>query len=262
MCEIVGCRSLGRPSGRILSLRNMIKALLFDVFGTVLDWRSSVIDELTAFGNTHRIELDWADVADRWRAGFREHQRRIAHAEARFMRMDEVHRRVLDSMFADLGVAGVPEADLEALNRAWHRLRPWPDAVAGLLRLKERHIVAALSNGNLALLVDVSKHAGLPWDCVFSSALFSSYKPDPAVYWGAAKMLEIAPHEAMMVAAHAYDVDAAREIGLQTAYVFRADEHGPGRGEDPGDTSRFDLAVGDFLELADTLGSRASDSST
>ncbi|MDH3637476.1 MAG: haloacid dehalogenase type II [Gammaproteobacteria bacterium] len=229
------------------------KALLFDVFGTVLDWRTSIVEELAAFGNTHSIELDCEAVADRWRVGFRDHQRKIAQDAAPFMRMDDVHRRVLDRLFAGLGVAGVPEANLQELNQAWHRLRPWPDAVAGLTRLKERYTVAALSNGNLSMLVGVSKYAGLPWDCVFSTAMFSAYKPDPAVYWGAAKMLEAPPHEAMMVAAHAYDVDAAREIGLQTAYVFRADEFGPGQGEDPGDTSRFDFAVGDLLELADAL---------
>ncbi len=231
----------------------MIKALLFDVFGTVLDWRSSVIDELAAFGTAHGLELDWPELADRWRTGFRKHQRKICDSGARFMRMDEVHRRVLDEMLADLGIADISEPDVAGLNRAWHRLRPWPDAVHGLERLRQRRIVAALSNANLAMLVNASKHAGLPWDCVFSTALFSSYKPDPAVYWGAIKMLEIDPQEAMMVAAHAYDLDAACEIGLRTAYVFRPDEFGPGRGEDPGDTSRFDLTVRDFLELAGAL---------
>ncbi len=231
-----------------------VRALFFDVFGTVLDWRSSVIEELAAFGVKRNLQFDWEDVADRWRAGFRDMQRKITHDAAPFMHMDAVHREVLDRILAGLDVSGVPEDELQHLNCAWHRLRPWPDAVAGLERLKRRYVIAALSNGNLALLIDVAKHAALPWDYLFSTALFSSYKPDPAVYRGAAQMLEIHPSKTMMVAAHAYDVDAARDLGLKTAYVFRPDEFGPGHGEDPGDTTRFDLVVGDFNELADALG--------
>lgn len=228
-------------------------AILFDVFGTVLDWRSSVSDELAAFGDRHGIVTDWGAFTDHWRAGFREHQRQIAQDTAAWMSMDEIHRTVLDQLLKELNAIDVPEADIDELNRAWHRLRPWPDAIEGLTRLKRSYIIGALSNGNLSMLVDLSKHAGLPWDCVLSAALFASYKPDPAVYRGAVTMLGLRPQAVMMVAAHAYDVDAARDLDLQTAYVFRRDEFGPGRGEDPGDTSRFDIVAHDFLELAEAL---------
>lgn len=238
-----------------MALNQTVRAVLFDVFGTVVDWRNSVIYELTAFGNRHQIVSDWADFADRWRAGFRTLQKQIAHGRAQWMSMDEIHRTVLDQLLGGLKVSGLNNEDIAQLNCAWHRLRPWPDSVMGITRLKSNYIVAPLSNGNLSMLVAIAKHAGLPWDCVLSTAMFSSYKPDPKVYLGAAELLRLAPHEVMLVAAHAYDCDGARAAGLKTAYVFRPAEFGPGRGEDPGDTSRFELVTTDFLELAEMLRS-------
>lgn len=231
-----------------------LRVVLFDLFGTVLDWRGSIIDELVNFGLKHRCNTNWGEFADQWRAGFRALQSRIANGKTPWMTMDEIHRSVLVQMLEELGVPRLSDEEVTDLNCAWHRLRPWPDAVDGIVRLKRQYMVSPLSNGNLSMLTAASRHAGLTWDCVLSSAMFSSYKPDPKVYRGAASLLGLAPQEVMLVASHAYDTDGARSAGFKTAYVFRPDEFGPGRGEDPGDTSRFDFVAANFLELADLLG--------
>ena len=230
------------------------QVLLFDVFGTVVDWRGSVIEELESFAATQRLDADWATFTDEWRAGFRELQASIARGDTPWLTMDQIHRKVLDRLLAARAMNEVADAALEDLNRAWHRLKPWPDTVEGLTRLKRRFIISPLSNGNLSMLVRLAKNAGLPWDCVLSTAMFSSYKPNPDVYQGAARMLDVDPQEVMMVAAHAYDVDGAKAAGFRTAYVFRPEEFGPGRGEDPGDVSRFDVVAASFVELARALG--------
>lgn len=227
--------------------------LLFDVFGTTVDWRSSIATELEAFGQAHEMSAEWDTVADRWRAGFRDLQGKLARGERPWITMDQIHREVLDGLLRDLGATGIAESAVADLNRAWHRLNPWPDTLEGLTRLKQDHVIGTLSNGNLSLLVDLAKHGGLPWDCVLSSGMFGTYKPNPEVYLGAVKMLDAEPTDIMMVAAHAYDVDGARAAALRTAYVFRPEEFGPGRGEDPGDTSRFDVTASSFVELADRL---------
>lgn len=231
----------------------MVKAILFDVFGTTVDWRSSIIAELERFGDETGLSADWPVTADRWRAGFRELQGKIARGERGWITMDQIHREVLDELLRDLGASGLPEEKIVHLNRAWHRLKPWPDTVEGLTLMKRDHIIGTLSNGNLSLLVSLAKHGGLPWDCVLSTGMFGTYKPNPEVYLGAVRMLDADPGDVMMVAAHAYDVDGAREAGLRTAYVFRSDEFGPGKGEDPGDTSRFDIVASSFVELAERL---------
>ena len=230
-----------------------LKAILFDVFGTTVDWRSSVIEELERFGDTNELSADWAAVADMWRAGFRDLQSGIARGELDWITMDQIHRVVLDNLLLDLGAPDLPEAAVAHLNGAWSRLRPWPDVVKGLTLMKRNHTVGTLSNGNLSLLVSLSKYGALPWDCVLSTAMFDAYKPNPEVYLGAARMLDAEPEELMMVAAHAYDVDGAREAGLRTAYVFRPHEFGPNMGENPGDISRFDIAASSFVELAERL---------
>ena len=231
----------------------MVKAILFDVFGTTVDWRSSIITELEKFGGENGLEADWPTTADRWRAGFRELQGRIARGERDWITMDQIHREVLDGLLRDLGATSLSEESVSHLNRVWHRLSPWPDTVEGLTLMKRDHIVGTLSNGNLSLLVSLAKHGGLPWDCVLSTGMFGTYKPNPEVYLGAVRMLDAEPGDVMMVAAHAYDVDGAREAGLRTAYVFRPDEFGPGMGEDPGDTSRFDIVASSFTELGERL---------
>ena len=231
----------------------MMKAILFDVFGTTVDWRSSIIAELEKFGDDNGLDAGWPDVADKWRAGFRDLQGRIARRERDWITMDQIHREVLDGLLLQVGAPDLPEREVAHLNRAWHRLSPWPDTVDGLALMKRDHIIGTLSNGNLSLLVSLAKYGGLPWDCVLSTAMFGTYKPNPEVYLGAVRMLDADPGDVMMVAAHAYDVDGARQAGLRTAYVFRPDEFGPGKGEDPGDTSRFDIAASNFIELAQRL---------
>lgn len=230
-----------------------VKAILFDVFGTTVDWRSSIIAALESFGSENGLDADWPVMADRWRAGFRDLQGRIARGEREWITMDAIHREVLDGMLLDLGADDLPEERVAHLNGAWHRLKPWPDTVEGLTLMKQDHIIGTLSNGNLSLLVSLAKHGGLPWDCVLSTGMFGTYKPNPEVYLGAVRMLDAEPGDVMMVAAHAYDVDGAREAGLRTAYVFRPDEFGPGKGEDPGDTSRFDIVARSFVELGERL---------
>ena len=230
-----------------------VSCVLFDVFGTTVDWRSSVIAELRGFGAEHSVAADWPRFADDWRAGFRDLQGRIARGESAWITMDEIHRRVLDGLLAERGIDGVPEAALAHLNDAWRRLAPWPDVVDGLARMKRDRVVGTLSNGNLSLLIVLSKHGGLPWDCVLSTAMFDAYKPNPEVYLGAARTLDAEPGEILMVAAHAYDLDGAAAAGLRTAYVYRPDEFGAGKGEDPGDASRFDLTARSFTELAERL---------
>lgn len=231
----------------------MVKVILFDVFGTTVDWRSSIIAELERFGDDCGLDADWPVTADSWRAGFRELQGRVARGERDWITMDQIHREVLDGLLLDLNAAGLSEERVAHLNRAWHRLSPWPDVVEGLTLMKRDHIVGTLSNGNLSLLVSLSKHGGLPWDCVLSTGMFGTYKPNPEVYLGAVRMLDVEPGDVMMVAAHAYDVDGASKAGLRTAYVFRPDEFGPGRGEDPGNTSRFDIVARSFVELGERL---------
>ena len=228
-------------------------ALFFDVFGTTVDWRSSIVLDLEAFGLFEGLNAPWERFADRWRAGFRELQSAIVRGERNWLSMDNIHREVLERLVADYGGYGIADDVIDDLNRAWHRLSPWSDVVNGLTELKRTCVISTLSNGNMRLLVDLAKFEHLPWDCVLSTEMFGTYKPDPEVYLGAARMLEVEPSEAMMVAAHAYDLDGAAAAGLQTAYVFRPDEFGPGVGEDPGDTSRFDVVVDGFEELAERL---------
>jgi 2-haloacid dehalogenase len=227
-----------------------IRALLFDVFGTVVDWRGSIIREGEASG----IELDWGRFADRWRAGYPGAMDRVRRGELPWKKIDELHRMVLDELIVEFGLERWSEAERDHWNRVWHRLTPWPDAVAGLTRLKQRYTIATLSNGNMSLLVDMAKHGGLPWDAVLSAELFRHYKPDREVYLGAAELLDCRPHEVTLVAAHASDLRAARACGLRTAFVFRRDEKGPGRGPDLAPDDAFDIMAVDFEDLAEKFG--------
>lgn len=228
--------------------------LAFDVFGTVVDWRTSVIGELTRFGEIHGVQRDWAAFADEWRGGYSPAMERVRRGELPWTRIDTLHRWILDELLQRAGIDSIPEGDLDQLNRAWHRLDPWPDSVAGLTRLKQRFTITTLSNGNVSLLTNMAKHAGLPWDCVISAELFQRYKPDREAYLGCADLLDVAPGDVMLVAAHPSDLRAAREAGLMTAYVVRPLERGEGRrlpGFDPGE---FDFIADDFLDLARQLG--------
>ena len=229
------------------------KALAFDVFGTVVDWRSSIIREGELLGAARGLKVDWAAFADAWRAGYRPAMDRVMRGDSGWANIDRLHREILDSLLPKFAITGLSEADLQHLNRAWHRLMPWPDSVPGLNRLRSRYVLATLSNGNISLLVDMAKHAGLPWDCVLSGELIGKYKPDLEVYRMAARLLGVEAGELMLVAAHPPDLLAAKRAGLKAAYVPRPLEHGPGRPALPPDPS-FDVVAADFLDLAQKLG--------
>lgn len=231
-----------------------VPALVFDVFGTVVDWRSSVIREGEDLGRRKGMSVDWAKFADAWRAGYAPSMDRVRRGELPWTNLDALHRLVLDRLLAEFHVEGLTEAEKDRFNRVWHRLQPWPDAVAGLTRLKRRHVIATLSNGNVALLTNMAKHAGLPWDCILSSELARRYKPDLAVYQLAADLLGLRPAQVLMVAAHKGDLQAARKVGLKTAFVPRPREYGENRKPDAGTEPWIDVAATDFLELAQKLG--------
>ena len=178
---------------------------------------------------------------------------RVRQGELPWQNIDALHRRILDGLLEAFNIVGLSEADKDHLNRVWHRLKPWPDAVSGLQRLRKRYIIATLSNGNVALLTNMAKFAGLPWDCILSAELTGHYKPDPEVYETAAALLGLSPNEVMMVAAHPGDLRASQAVGFQTALVPRPLEHGPGRTQGV-NADPSDLVANDFNELADLLG--------
>src|ERR671922_1282884 len=211
---------------------SQVKALTFDVFGTVVDWRGSIIRDCAKFGAERGLKVDWAAFADTWRGAYRPSMDRVRRGELPWTNLDALHRMVLDELLVKFGIGGLSEADIDHLNRVWHRLDPWPDSVEGLTRLRKRFILATLSNGNVALLTNMAKYAGLPWDCILSAELAHHYKPDPETYQMAADLLGLRPEQVMMVAAHKGDLRAAQAVGLQTAFVPRPMEHGPERTPD------------------------------
>src|SRR5689334_1773471 len=230
-----------------------VKALVFDVFGTVVDWRGSIIREGIVWGKAKGLSIDWAKFADRWRAGYGPSMDRVRKGSLPWMKLDALHRLILDGLLQEFEIGGLTEVEKDQWNQVWHRLTPWPDAVAGLTRLRQKFILATLSNGNVSLLVDMAKHAGLPWDTVLSAELFHHYKPDREVYLGAADLLGCKPAEVMMVAAHSGDLKAAASCGLRTAFVERPLEHGPGGKPDRGSGDTFDISAADLLDLAGKL---------
>ena len=231
-----------------------VKALTFDVFGTVVDWRSSLIREGEQLGRSKGIDVDWAEFADRWRGGYGPAMARVRNGQLPWTRIDVLHRMILDVLLKEFGVAGLSEEEKDHWNRVWHRLAPWPDSVAGLARLRHRFIVATLSNGNVALLTNMAKHSGLPWDCILSAELMRRYKPDPEAYLGAADLLGLRPDEVMMVAAHKGDLRSAQAVGLKAAFVARPAEFGPGHAVDTAPEAEFDVNAADIEDLASKLG--------
>jgi 2-haloacid dehalogenase len=230
-----------------------IRALAFDVFGTVVDWRSTIIREGEALGRARGLNVDWAAFAEAWRDGYHPAMNRVRQSELPWTNIDELHRMNLDAVLDRFEVQGLSEADKDGFNCVWHRLDPWPDSVAGLARLKQKFTVATLSNGNVALLVNMAKRAGLPWDAVLSSELIGHYKPDREVYSKAADLLGLRPGDVMMVAAHKPDLRAAAGAGLRTAFVPRPLEW-PNRRIDLSYEVGFDVNALDFLDLAAQLG--------
>ncbi len=231
-----------------------IKALTFDVFGTVVDWRSSIIRELREFGISKGTVADWAGFADKWRAGYAPSMDKVRKGELPWTDIDSLHRIVLERLLEEYNITGLGEDEKEHLNRAWHRLTPWPDSVEGLESIRKRFTVTTLSNGNLSLLVDLSKYGGLTWDCILSSELAGHYKPDKEVYLTAAGLLGLSPGQIMMVAAHTDDLEAAKDVGFGTAYVSRPYEFGPNAISDEAEDMPFDIIAQDFSDLARKLG--------
>ena len=232
-----------------------VKALVFDVFGTVVNWRTSLIDDFTKWGETRGVKADWTALVDGWRAVYAASMDEVRkHPEHDYVILDVLHRRSLEKLVDQLSIKGLSDADLHHLTMGWHRLHPWPDSVSGLRRLKTKYIISPLSNGNVALLTNMAKFAGLPWDLIMSAELFKHYKPDPETYLGAAALLCLQPGEVMMVAAHNHDLRAAQKLGLKTAFVARPTEYGPLQKHDFEARGDWDIVAGDFGGIADRLG--------
>jgi 2-haloacid dehalogenase len=245
-----GPQAGGRPGPPLGS----VKALVFDTFGTVVDWRTSVTREVEALAQRKGVSVDGAKFADAWRAQYAPNMNRVRTGELPWTKLDRLHRMALDKILIDFHFSGLSEAETDALNRVWHRLAPWPDAVGGLTRLKKKFTIAPLSNGNISLITDMAKHSGLPWDCILGAELVRHYKPDPEVYRSAADFLDLKLADVMMVAAHLGDLHAAKAAGLRTAFVVRPLEYGPSRKPDLEADSSIDIAAKDFNDLAGQLG--------
>lgn len=234
---------------------HVVKAMVFDVFGTVVDWRSSLIDDFTRWSETHGITADWTALVDAWRQAYVPAMDEVRrHPERDYLPLDTLHRRSLERLVQEFGIANLTELHLDYLNHGWHRLNPWPDSVSGLTALKRNFIIAPLSNGNVALLTNMAKYAGLPWDLILSAELFKHYKPDPETYLGAVQLLGLRPEQVMMVAAHNNDLAAAQALGLKTAFVPRTTEYGPLQVRDFEAEGTWDVVAKDFVELADKMG--------
>jgi len=232
----------------------VVKALVFDVFGTVVDWHGSVAREMRGLAKAKGLRVNAVKFAKAWRAGYRPAMDRVRNGEAPFEKIDVIHRAILEDVLKQFKITTLTEGEKAHLNLVWHRLKPWPDSVRGLKRLKSKHVVATLSNGNTGLLVDMAKHGGLPWDCIFSSDTFKLFKPDPGMYLGAADRLNLKPEEVMMVAAHKADLRAAAQCGLKTAFVKRPFEHGRASTPDLASEPEFTINAESFLDLAGQLG--------
>jgi 2-haloacid dehalogenase len=230
-------------------------ALLFDVFGTCVDWRSSIAREGESLGRRLQLgEVDWPAFADAWRRLYQPQMETVRSGQRLWTNLDVLHRESLDRVLADFGLDEVGEPDRQRLTLAWHRLDPWPDTLEGLRRLRGRFVVAPCSNGHIALLVGLSRHAGITWDAVLGAEIARTYKPRPQVYIRSVEALGLEPGQAMMVAAHNPDLEAAAALGLRTAFVARPREHGPGQASDLEPGPAAELAAGDLLDLAARLG--------
>lgn len=231
-----------------------VRALLFDVFGTCVDWRSSIAREGQALGSRLGLgEVDWLAFADAWRDQYQPQMATVRRGERPWVTLDVLHRAGLDAILPAFGLDELSPADRDELTLTWHRLDPWPDVVAGLTLMKRRFVIAPNSNGHIALMVNLAKRAGLPWDAILGAEIAHAYKPHPEVYLRSAEALGLEPSSVMMVAAHNGDLVAAAACGLQTAFVPRPTEHGPDQTTDLAPEHEFDLVAGDFLELATRL---------
>jgi 2-haloacid dehalogenase len=230
-----------------------VKALFFDVFGTLVDWRMSVAREARAILAPHGFALDWLAFADAWRGEYQGAMEQVRGGRIGFCKLDILHRRNLELILPRFGLDSVSEEDRRALNLAWHRLDAWPDVTAGLARLKRRFWLAPVSNGNISLMVDLARRNDFPWDAILGAEIAGDYKPKPRVYLAAAEAFDLPPQACMMVAAHTNDLMAAARLGLRSAHIARPNEHGPGRGE-AAPEQPVDLAARSLEDLAQKLG--------
>jgi 2-haloacid dehalogenase len=230
-----------------------VRALVFDVFGSVVDWRGSIASQLRHWGNLHQIALDWDAFARQWRAHYQPSLERVRSGQRAFVPLDELHRESLEKLLIQFGLQDIHEDQKNEINRVWHRLDAWPDSIAGLLRLKSHYTIAPLSNGNVALLNNMAKYAGLPWDLNLSTEWFQAYKPQPQTYLGAARALGLEPAEVMMCAAHNDDLAAARAAGLRTAFWPRPTEYGIDQSKDFEAQQDWDIIALDVRDLAHQL---------
>jgi 2-haloacid dehalogenase len=233
-----------------------IRACLFDVFGSLVDWRTSVARDLEGFARGKGITgVDWTAFAVEWRRLYQPSMEEVRSGKRAWTILDVLHRESLDRVLEKFGVRGLSAADLEHMNRAWHRLTPWPDVVEGLTRLKKKYVIAPCSNGNIALMVNLAKFGGLPWDAILGAETSRAYKPKPEAYLASCRHLDLPPASVLMVAAHNSDLAAAKAQGLRTAFFPRPTEHGPGQDTDlAADPSAVDLPATDLVDLAKKLG--------
>ena len=237
-----------------MSVTSGVQALLFDVFGTVVDWRSSLIDDIGAFAAKRGLTADWAAFADDWRRLYQPAMEEVRSGRRPFTILDVLHRESLDQLLAKYAIGGLEEADKDHLAKVWHRLRPWPDAVGGLHRLKRRFIIGTLSNGNVGLLTRMAKHAELPWDVVLGAETARAYKSQREAYLANVRLLNLEPGAVMLVAAHNGDLAAAAATGMRTGFVARPREYGPTQARDLGAERAWDVVTDSFHGLADALG--------
>jgi len=231
-----------------------LTACTFDVFGTVVDWRGSIVAEGDAVWRARGVDVDWPAFADAWRGLYQPAMERVRSGNTDFVKLDVLHRENLEHVLKDFGVTGLSEADKAELNKVWHRLQPWPDSVAGLTRLKQKYIIAPLSNGNISLIVNMAKAGGLPWDVVLGAEVAGQYKPHPDAYLNSAKALDLPPDQCMLIAAHNEDLAAAQQQGFKTAFVARPTEHGSSQSVDLEAKYEFDYIATDFNDLASQVG--------
>jgi 2-haloacid dehalogenase len=234
-------------------LASEIRALAFDVYGTVVDWRGSILAELSALAARKGLPLDAERFLDEWKASYRPAMDRVNRGEGPFVSVDAIYRARLAELVAGRGLA-LDAAEIDDLARAWWRLRPWSDVVPGLSRLRSRYVLTTLSNGSFAGMVHLARFARLPWDCVLTAENARCYKPRPEVYRMALDLLALEPGQVMMVAAHNYDLAAASALGMRTAFVQRPTEYGPGQASDLGPERAWDVVVSGLDELAAALG--------
>src|SRR5215469_11654148 len=233
-----------------------VKACVFDTFGTVVDWRSSVIAETTTWGKGKHLNINWAEFTDRWRLGYRPAMDKVRKGEIPWTKLDDLHRMILEDLLKQYNIEGLSDAEKDDWAHVWRRLKPWPDSVEGLTRLKRKYIISPLSNGNVALMTSLGKFGGLPWDVILGSDLVKHYKPDREMYLSAQLYLDLKPDEVMMCAAHAVDLQAARSYGLRTGFIYRPNEYGDGPVGVPykAKPGEFDVVSMSIIDLAQQMG--------